>query len=271
MNIAPRRAPKPVRQGDEVKQVSVREATARAHLKTALGGNARALADVTRQIALADASRAAELAEDHAFWRAYRVHTLAQIAQAKSNGEPEPLILPHPEDIVIREGEPVRFKGPTDLAALKRYEETCRLRDHMFLWEELDERRRRKQARKGLPSPDGAALLFMDMLERGLPLRMQLTEAERYRHEISARRMTKRELLKKLHAGWRALGRPCKRGTLPPSFDDAVKALKPRMGLLNALHSGELDADRIINGDIDERMEDVLVRLGFPRGHLTGG
>lgn len=247
-----------MRQGDVVKEVSVREATARAHLKTALGGNARALADFTRQLIRADVRRSAKLAEEQDFWRAWRDHARAQIAQAKRNGDHEPAILPHPDDIVIREDEPVRFTGPTDAAGLKSLEETCRLRDLMFLWNELDERVRRKQAKQGPTPRGGAALLFMD-----LPLRMRLSEADMYNHELNARRMTKRELLKTLHAGWRALGKPRKRGVLPPSWDDAVKALKPRLALLAALRSGELDADRILSGDIDERTRAVLERLGF--------
>jgi hypothetical protein len=187
----------------------------------------------------------------------------AQIAEAKRNGEPESHILPHPDDIVIREGEEVRFTGLIDAAGLKSQQETRQLRDQMFLWDELHERTRRKRAKMGVTSPEGAALLFMDMFDRALPVRMRLTEAEKYRHELNARRMTKRELLKTLHAGWRALGRPAKRGALPPSLDDAAKFLKPRMGLIAAFQSGEVDPDKILSGDLDERTREVLKRLGF--------
>lgn len=252
-----------MRQGAEVKEVTVREAMARAHIKTAMGGNARALADVTRHFAIADASRAAELAEEQAFWRSYQDVARLQIAEAKHKGEPEPLILPHPDDIVIRGGEDVRFTGPFDAAGLKRQQETRQLRDLMFLWDELDERMRRKQARKGVASPEGAALLFIGIFDRALPQRIRLTKAERYTNDLNARRMTKRELLKALHAGWRALGKQARRGALPPSLEAARKALKSRAGLLNALHSGEVDADKISSGDIDEGTQEVLEQLGF--------
>jgi hypothetical protein len=150
-----------------------------------------------------------------------------------------------------------------DAAGLKSFEETRRLRDLMFLWAELDERALRQSAKRQPTGRGGGALLFMVALEDSLPVRMRLCEMETYRHELNANRMTKRELLKALHEGWRALGMPKPRGALPPSQDKVAEALKPRLGLLAAFSSGKIDHEKILSGDVDAKTLEAPQKLGF--------
>lgn len=72
--------------------------------------------------------------------------------------------------------------------------------------------------------------------------------------------MSKRELLKTLHAGWRTLGCPMKRAILPATLDDGIKRIKAAQDLATALQSGELDFEKLLNGVVAEAANGQILK-----------
>lgn len=133
----------------------------------------------------------------------------------------------------------------------------------MILWMELDERVRGLSTKPNRMERLSSAYLYMQAAENALPPRMRLSEIELILRTMKAGSMSKRDLLKTLHAGWRALGQLKKRGTLPPPLEEGLKTLKMANDLAAALVSGEIDSEKFANGIIDDHTVDVLERIGI--------
>jgi hypothetical protein len=252
-----------LRQGSEITEVTMGEAVVRSQFKSAIGGNARSQADAIRGMAKAEARDAAIIASDHEVWRRYCEFARDEIAEAKRLGLPTPTRLPHPDDLVFEPNKRVRCIGPANEEGRKLYEENLRFRDQLILWNELDERVRKLPSKQNPEERISAAYLYLMTFQNTLPPRMRLNDIDLMIRMNKVHCMSMRVLLKTLHAGWRALGRPCKRGTLPPPLEVAKKHIKSSYEFAAVFQSGELDLERFANGIIDEHTLEVLERIGM--------
>jgi hypothetical protein len=251
------------RQGDKVSEMTALEAVVRSQMKSAIGGNPRSQDSFIRAAGKAEAREAAKVAKNHELWNAYCEIVRDEIAEAKRLGLPAPTRLPHPDDVVIEDGKPVRFIGPVNEEERKSFEELVRWRDHMILWNELDERVRKLRSKPTPMEQMSAAYFLLMTIQDALPLRMRLDNIELMLRQHRVHCMSMRVLLKTLHAGWRALGRPRKRGTLPPTLDEAVRNLKFVNDFVGDFQPGKLDIDKMSRAGFDALVIEKLKKAGF--------
>lgn len=233
-----------VRDGDVTRQMTVEQAIIRSENNQAIKGNAYAQRNGLARIERARLAEAQEIAHEHDIWRAYVDRARARIAEAKTKGETEPQILPHPDDVVIEFGKRVRFAGPINEEELKNVLHTQRMRDHLILQDVLDERMWAKPLPADARDGPGGAALFSLMLDRTLPPRMRLSDTDRMLRRWRVERLPKRALLKMVLQGWRELGvRNIRRGALFPNMQKAAVLVGLIFDLRKGLNEGRLDPD----------------------------
>lgn len=231
-----------VREGDGTRQMSVEQAIIRSENNQAIKGNAYAQRNGLARIERARLAEAQEIAREHDIWRAYVERARARIAEAKAQGEAEPQILPHPDDVVIEFGKHVRFSGPINEEQLKQVLHTQRMRDHLILQDVLDERMWTKPLPADAKDGPGGAALFSLLLDGTLPSRMRLSDTDRMLRRWRAERLSKRALLKAVFRGWRELGlRNIRRGKLFPKMQKAAEIVGLISELLKGFKEGRLD------------------------------
>lgn len=211
-----------------VEQVAGRKITARKDGKTtdmtmkqailetlgqsALKGGAHAARQFLEQVARADEKRRAVIDDDNETWALYKRRTSAEIAAAVENGEPEPEILPHPEDVIIDPIKGVSFDGPFLEEDLWRARETQHLIKAILLQEALDLRRDRlKKAPRPVP---GCPLVFALWFNRTfLGKRMRFTNEEMIDMRMRFRGLSIRTLEGRTYQAWKAAKIPTPRGS----------------------------------------------------------
>jgi len=190
--------------GSEQK-IPAKQAVLKAQLAAAITGNAHAQRHLLERIERAEAIEAVELANEIFSWREYVATQNARIAEAKSKGEPEPWILPHPVDVVIERGKPIRFIGPFDEIEHKLMLERIRYREQLILQAALDERCWPLPRTNDPLDGPGTARLLAESMNASLPPRLRWTDNDRLRIELRLQRLTKRELLKRTFRGWQSI------------------------------------------------------------------
>ena len=93
---------------------------------------------------------------------------------------------------------------------------------------------------KGDDQP-GTALLFAMLLDKGVPARFRLAEAEWTKRMIRYDRMPKRALLKAVYGAWEALGRRVPRGRPLPPLEWGEQAATSVLELASDIQSGDDD------------------------------
>jgi len=236
------------------------QAVIRKEYVTAMKGNPLAQKHVIERYDLAERDRRRSIAGENEIWRLYRDRTRKEIADAKAKGETPPDPLPHPEDIVLDPDKGVQFLGPMLPEQVDDIEEACRTRDLLVLQDQLDRRLAKDTVVEDPLDRPGAALLYACSLNSWVPLRWQLSEGAMCSAMMRADNLTKRELLKTVYQGWRALGRPVPRGETFVSVRDGRLALKLSYKIVRGICDG--DFENSTTEEIAEVLMDMFEELG---------
>jgi hypothetical protein len=239
-----------LRVGGEAQSMTMLQALFFKIMESGLSGNSYSQRLAMRLIADSEAAVRAEQAERAENWRNYQRTKRAEIEEAKCRGEPEPVLYPHPDDIIIEDDDTVRIPGPIDEAEARKFNDLIRLRDLLLLQDHYEQR-------KGvLPEgEDGSGLLLATFLNYLLPERLQLSDSEIAAVAFQPPRQTKRELQAILYREWRALvGPQIRRGvTLPPQ-----RIVEPRLKLLAACLQRMRDGRLQVK---DRELEDIAADI----------
>jgi hypothetical protein len=229
-----------VREGERVKEVSAHQALVDAVITYGLKGNARFAGLGLDLLRTAEQAHAREVAEKIEFWTAYKERVSEEIAHARRNGLPEPVIYPHPEDILIGGKDGPKFTGPWDEAQNKQILHTLKTCNVLLMQDGLD---RRCEARlDGSPVKEAGTSLYMfNALNESLPPRFKYSDSAIFRLQMRFERMTKRELLKQLYADWRKLGKPKPRGFVSEDLTTALPLFVAMQELAFKVVSGAID------------------------------
>jgi len=188
----------------------------RKQFATALAGNAYSLKHVIQRHDWAERERRQYRMNEIEIWQEYIAEKRQLIAEAQTKGEPEPIVLPHPDDVVIDYEKGVRFIGPFDEATLASLNESLKIRDTLIMQDALDQRASDANTVGGVLDRSGALLLAL-MLNDHMPRRHRLSDVELQMRAMRYGGTPKRELLKLVYQGWRKLGKPVSRGKTFPS------------------------------------------------------
>ncbi len=167
-----------IREGDSVSVIPAKQAVIRALQNTALKGNPHAQRTWILLYAPIEREKAIEIKAENEFWETYQRQCREEIKEAESKGDAPPLHLPNPDDIIIRYGKPPLFTGPTNEAELKDMEARIKLMDAFIMQIAVNERcALPENIEAGLRCAD-AATIFVALLNRTLPKRLQLSDAD---------------------------------------------------------------------------------------------
>lgn len=227
------------RDGDKIVEMTMYEAQANAAANFGLKGNARYAGLYNDMLRSANQARAREVREENEFWATYRSDAYAELNRARAAGQPEPKLLPHPDDIAIDRHKGVTVKGPIDEEDDRKVQHTIELCDVLLMQDELDRRVDVRLDGSALNEP-GAALLMFDLLQRTLPKRLQLSDSDILFRAMRLGGVTKRNLLKRLYSGWRKVGMPRPRGYVSVDRDVAVRVFTGFIDEWRRIQSGDL-------------------------------
>lgn len=222
LTLAEAERPIRVREGGNVTEIPTKMALLQAQSNLGLKGNAYAQKHALERIERAQREEAARIAADHEYWRGYRRDALRQLAEARANGAPEPILLPHPDDVVIEPGKPVRIVGPVNDEEAHQYQEIVKLRDALIMQSVFNERcAPQDQKADGEARALGASLLAR-LVDSALPQRMKIEELDWVMRICRLQSIAKRALLKQTFAAWRAAGMHIPRGEHVPGPEVAA-------------------------------------------------
>jgi hypothetical protein len=205
-----------VREGDKTQQLPGIEAAFRAQYASGLRGNAYSLKHIIERYEWAEREHRQHRMNEIEIWQGIVADKRRAIAEAEAKGEPPPVSLPHPDDVVIDYEKGVKFIGPFDEAGVARLNETLRLRDVLLMQDALDRRLMNENCEDPLDRP-GSALAFALFHNNHVPDRFKLSDVQISIRMGRYQAMTKRTLLKEVYNAWRAMGARPRRGkTFPP-------------------------------------------------------
>jgi hypothetical protein len=248
----------------EQTEVSIEQVVARKLLQVAAGGSPHALSNVINEMVLAQHLKQTEIDADVSFGYRFKALQQEKFNQALEAGLDPDTVLPHPDDILVVEGEGYRLTGPHDEFSLNLIKANCARRDLFILQHVLEDRLRPAQytgsRAEGEGGADGradsSALLLVYFMNHGLPERFRMSDADILLAIMRHRCKTKRELLKEAHRAWAATGRPKPRGwTLPPfpvmraMLEQTIPAF---LDLYKQVASGKVVGEYAIAGRIQE-------------------
>lgn len=184
-------------------EMTAGDAVMRAEVVAALKGNAQAQKHFLDRTARYREELKAEIEENHEYWKDYAAKYEKIAADLQKKGEPFPKDLPHPEDLIFKEGSHVMIRGGDPIESAPAREWLIRLRDVLLLQAEKD--------RRSVPAAgDGPMDFISGYLARAnnlaLPKRMQLDDFHLTMRVLSYKTLKKRDLDKQLKIGWSALG-----------------------------------------------------------------
>ncbi len=217
-------------------QITVVEAVMKAQVKAAMKGNPAAQKNFLERCWIAEHEEQVDIAAEHAKFEAYVEHCHAAISEAKAKGEDVPEFLPHPDDILIEPGKRVRITGPVCAQSQAKLEETVLLRDCLLDQHEMEERMPHSIRADGMPT---ATLLFVVMINNGLPARYRMSDLDLNIRLSIQRPYHQRQLLKSMRQLWRNLGIQVPRGTMMPWQDDVIQVLNEAIDHYHANMGGE--------------------------------
>ncbi|CCV11211.1 DUF5681 domain-containing protein [Mesorhizobium sp. STM 4661] len=251
-----------VREGGKATEIPAREAIVQTVILNALKGNARSQGLAMDLFRTADEAHAREIRQRNEIWERYKALTTAELAGAKQRGEPEPRILPHPDDIVIDSETGPKFLGPLDEDEQQELERTLQLREILVMQDALDQRSSFRV--DGTPFNDpGTAMVLAMLLEKCIPPRLRLSELEWIRKQFKYEGTSKRTLLKLLFTAWRKVGRPRPRGYLSPDLKVVKKWFEDMAALRDEVETGNLDLDAMARGEFNEAALNFMDERGL--------
>lgn len=181
-------------------EVSVGQVVSRKLMQMAANGSVHALSNAFNETVLGERQQEAEIKKEVAFGHQYKAHQQELFDCAIKNGLDPDTVLPHPDDIVVVEGEGYRIIGPENEVILNFVKGTCARRDLLILQYVLEERlqpTRDPGPRNGADGDDetvahSSALLLVYFMNDGLPERFRLTDLDIERAIWRHQRKTKR-------------------------------------------------------------------------------
>jgi hypothetical protein len=215
-----------VRQDGSAVEMQINEIIIRKIAETAAKGSPHAQRLWTETHGAAERQRRARIDEEIAFWRIYQHRASSQIEAARQAGTPIPEPLPHPDDLEFDDRIGVRFTGPVTAEDVKITGETIRRRDLLLLQDALDAQTLQEDHGRGAEAVPSSAHLLAVLANQSLPKRLQLSDSEMISRLMEARGMSKRDLLKVLHQGWKKEGAGLPRGTTLPTIEDTRASLE---------------------------------------------
>lgn len=240
-------------------EVSMLDAMVRSQMTNAVKGNPLAQRDALLRIERAYQQETREIADSHEFWSRYRDQQWAEIERAKRNGKLAPNPLPHPDDIVIEPGRPVRVDGPIDEADMALCTQTCLYRDTLLLQEALDDRLASAHPGDGYRS--GGSLVWAVAFNNLIYKRFQLDENQLIWQSLRNASIPKRELLKTLHRAWQTLGVTAPRGTRFASFEIVEAIVRFGDEITAAVRAGDIDRDEFARREFNDAALDIIERF----------
>ncbi len=233
--------------------VRMDEVVTRKMMQMAANGGQHSISNAVRQINLAQRLRQKKADEDVAFGHQFKTHQQHLLDGARKRGQDLDTVLPHPDDIVVEEGAGYDLIGPVDEAELRRVKRECARRDVAILQAALEERLGPLPPATGQePSShpaEASALLVVMVLNDALPQRFQKSNLQIAMELMQYSGVTKRELLKRTHQQWAALGKPKPRGWRVPPVETVISTLQRVLPAMVALYpeakSGKLSVEAI--------------------------
>ena len=159
-----------IRDGDNRKEVSVSEAVMMAIANKAMTGSVFAQRTYLQVQMAEDERRRKELKEDFDFWSAMKREHRDAIDKVASEGREPPLVLPHPDDIILKYATyEVDIVGPFDEGEYKLKQRLAALRDIY-----LEISMYRNEDNILVPGDDdetkiGTAMMAYSVIELGMP------------------------------------------------------------------------------------------------------
>lgn len=250
-----------VRVDGEMRETDLAQVVISKHVQVAVGGSPHALGQVSRSIIEAQILNQAHVREDVEKGRTIRKKLEMRLVRAVRDGADPKWVVPHPDDIVIVDGEGWSIKGPVDEDGLKPIRERLEMRDVLLLQSVLDERCTPPIGASGeefnvTEQPGSGASVLAHVLNDSVPERFRMSDVEIVMATDRFHRLSKRELLKAAYRGWAGIGQPKPRGTTLPPWCE----VEPRMRrladvslcVLDEIRAGELVSEREIAGRLRE-------------------
>ncbi len=241
-------------------QVTIKEVIARKLLQMAANGSVHALSNALNEIVFAERLRQLEIEAKVEIGHKVKKRQQILLDEAIKAGADPDSVLPHPHDIIVVEGEGYRVVGSINEEELAQLKETCRFRDLLIMQDELDRRLADEPEGDDPLDGPGTAFLFASLLNRTLPERHRLDDTAFIIHSMRCEAMPKRQLLKKIHRGWRALGYRVPRGKVLPPLRVGKAHVEIMAGVLRRLGDGRLSDDATVEDFADAIGEIIAER-----------
>lgn len=212
-----------VRTGGVAETLSNIDIMVRKQFEAGLAGKTLAQRDYIELVQRAEQARSEHVKDQCERWTMIKEAQQRIFDQAKAAKVPIPRVLPHPDDILIDWINGVRIPGPIDEEDWKRFDQTVRMRDALFVQQAMEDCL--NGVRLGdRPTLGGAGLLGFFFNET-LPPSLRMSESAWIDRVDRLSRLSKRDLLKRCRTAWWALGVRVARGK---QFGSAEK-LKPML------------------------------------------
>ena len=244
-----------VREGDQTKEVHAYEALMDACLAFGLKGNARYGGMVLDAFRTAEQAHARDVKCQVELWSLCKEYHTAEFARARRDKRPEPVVYPHPDDIIIDHTTGPRFLGPWDAAQNQRVLHTIKTCEVLLMQEELDRRTTKRPDGSPVREP-GLALYMFNALNETLPPRLRLTDQAVFRMQMRFETTSKRQLLKELYRDWRAIGKPMPRGHVSPDMSVGLPVFVAIQEFAMKAVAGEIDISRATTSQIGELIQE---------------
>jgi len=233
--------------------VRMDEVVTRKMMQMAANGGQHSISNAIYQINMAQRLRQKKADEEVAFGHQFKTHQRHLLDGARKRGQDFDTVLPHPDDIVVEEGVGYALIGPIDETELRRVKRDCHKRDAAILQAALEERLGPLSPEAGKePSnhpANASALLVVQVLNDALPKRFRKTDLQIAMDLMRYEGVTKRELLKRSHQQWAALGKPKPRGWRFPPVETVISTLQRVLPAMITLYpevkSGKLSVEAI--------------------------
>ena len=237
----------------QTQTLSMEEVLIRKLAQSAAAGGQHAMSTVIRHINKAQQIQQQKIDDDVAFGRKLKAMQEQEMRKVLQRGGDPDTVLPHPDDVVVEEGVGYHLIGPVDAEDLRRVKRDCAWRDAIILQVALEDRLGPLPTTPGQPpskhTSGDSALLVLQFVNNDLPQRFRKSDAQVTFELMRYEGVSKRELLKRSHRAWAALGCVKPRGwRLPPleALTGMLHRVVPAMvALLPEVKAGKLSADAI--------------------------
>lgn len=192
-----------------VEEITKKEAFFQKLMDDALTGGPHSMRLCLALIKEAEEFERLELEDQHRVWKQVKQQNQLTIDAALNAGEAPPEVLPHPEDIVIEPGKPVRIEGPITSEEQAILQKNLEMREAYIIEDALD-RAREKRRNDYTIEPWGPTFMAM-IIDQNVPNRLQWKQVGFFDAHMVYASMSERELSKLRRKVWLRLGVKVKR------------------------------------------------------------